>query len=458
MRHNKQEKDEVMKQLFILLLSLFCLSHVSGQQRAYSLKECVEIGIRNNLSLKNSRLSVLKSETALTQNRSRLLPVLSADFQLADYLMKPANVTTGTLLGTDFPDNPTWQKIQSMQYAINAGIQLGVPLYNQTVLSATKVARTLQEISRLSYEKAVEDLTVQISNVYYLAQASLEQQHLLDENIHRMEDLCAITEELYKGGVVLEVDLTRVQINLKSLTTQYDQYATLYEQQLNLLRFLLDLSPETPLAVQLMADEVTPLYVEGVSESLPELKLLSSRQEAIEKQIKTVRAGYVPNISLGARLGAVGYQEKFRHFFHTTNETHNWFGNTYLALSVQIPIFDGNDKRLKVRQYRYDQLQAETTFDLQRKQLDKEYADASRQFRHNLEVFRIQKDSYRQAEDVYEVTKEKYKEGVASMTELLQDEMRLRNVQAACVQAHCQCNMAQLMLLKLSERLDELTR
>lgn len=163
-------------------------------------------------------------------------------------------------------------------------------------------------------------------------------------------------------------------------------------------------------------------------------------------------------ISLSGRLGAVGYQEKFRHFFHTSGATHNWFGNTYLALSVQIPLFDGNDKRLKVRQYRYDKLQAETAFDRQRKQLDKEYADASRQLRHNLEVFRTQKDSYHQAEDVYEVTAEKYKEGVASMTELLQDEMRLRAAQAACVQAHCQCNVAQLTLLKLSGHLTELSR
>ena len=189
-----------------------------------------------------------------------------------------------------------------------------------------------------------------------------------------------------------------------------------------------------------------------ISQKLPDV------QELIDRQIKAVRAGYIPTISLGGRLGAVGYQEKFRHFFHTSGETHNWFGNTYLALSVQIPIFDGNDKRLKVRQYRYDMLQAETAFDMRRKQLYKEYADASRQLRHNLEVFRTQKDSYRQAEDVYEVTEDKYKEGVASMTELLQDEMRLRNAQSACMQAHYQCNVAQLTLLKLSGRLDELVR
>lgn len=167
-----------MKQLFVLLLLLGSLSDAWGQTKTYTLKECVEMGIRNNLSLRNSRVSVQKSKTAWTQSCARLLPVLSADFLMVDYLMKPANVTTGALLGSDFPDDPTWQKIQSMQYAMTSGIQLGVSLYNQTILSATKVARTLQEISNLSYEKAVEDLTLQIGHVYYLAQASLEQQNL----------------------------------------------------------------------------------------------------------------------------------------------------------------------------------------------------------------------------------------------------------------------------------------
>lgn len=448
-----------MKPLLVFLLSIFCLANALGQQKSYSLKECIETGIRNNLSLKNSRLDILKSKTTLTQSRSRLLPVLSAEFQMVDYLMKPANVTTGALLGNDFPEDPTWQKIQSMQYAMTAGIQFRVPLYNQTILSASKAAQTLRELSSLSYEKAVEDLTMQIGNVYYLAQASLELQRLLKENIDRMTELCTITEELYKGGVVLKVDLTRVQINLKNLEAQHDQYAALYEQQLNLLRFLLDIPPETPMAVNPMPTDIVLSGTYGaISESLPELQLLSTRKERIDRQIKAVRAEYVPSISLGGQLGAVGYQEKFRHFFHTSSGTHNWFGNTYIALSVHIPIFSANDKKLRVRQYQYDRQQVETAFELQCKQIDREYADASRQLSHNLEVWRTQRKNYRQAEDVYAVTEDKYKEGVASMTELLQDEMRLRNAQSACVQAHCLCNVAQLTLLKLTGSLQNLTR
>lgn len=411
-------------------------SALCAQGGVMSLKECIETGIRNNLTLAESRIDMEKSRTALTQSRSRLLAVIAADFMLTDYFMKPANVTSGTLLGNDFPDEPTWQKIQSMQYAVAAGVKVSVPLYSQTILAASKVAQTLVNLSCLGYEKAVEDLTVQIGNVYYLAQASQLQQRLLDENISRMKELYAITEEMFKGGVVMETDLSRVKINMESLTAQRDRYATLYEQKLNLLRFLLDLPPETSVGVVEMAADVPAAYIGVRSEMLPELRLIAAKGE----------------------LGAVGYQEKLRHFFHTDGETHNWFGNTYLALTVHIPIFDGNDKRLRRRQYEYDRHRAMVEYEQKRKQMDKDYGDALLQLRHNIEVFNTQQKSYRQAVSVYEVTGEKYKEGVASMTELLQDEMRLRNAQSACVQAHCMCDMARLELLKLSGALDELTR
>ena len=40
-----------------------------------------------------------------------------------------------------------------------------------------------------------------ISRTYCLAQASLEQQKLLEKNIKRMEELCEITDALYRQGL-----------------------------------------------------------------------------------------------------------------------------------------------------------------------------------------------------------------------------------------------------------------
>lgn len=92
------------------------------------------------------------------------------------------------------------------------------------------------------------------------------------------------------------------------------------------------------------------------------------------------------------------------------------------------------------------------------KHLEQSYANVTLQLNHNVEVLQTQTENYRQAKEVYQVTEEKYKEGVTSMTELLQDEMRLRTAQSACVQAQSQCLLAQLELLKLSGHLNDLSK
>lgn len=445
-----------MRLKFILILFL-AARMISGAQ-IMTLKECVRQGIANNLSLANARIDIRKGHTAVSQNRSRLLPVINGVFQFTDYLKSPVNVTTGTLLGNDFPDDPTWQTIRSMQYNVNAGIQLTMPLYNAGIYASVDVAKTVESLSSISYDKAVEELTMQIGKVYYLAQSSLELARLTGENISRMQELAAITEAMYDQGVVLEVDLNRVRINLEDLKAQQDRFSTLYAQQINMLRFLLDLSPDTPLEVEAMTGDVELSQASGLSDGLPELRLAGMRKTLVERKIKAVKAGYLPTISLTGYAGGLGYQEKFSHFFHTAASSRNWFGNCFIGLNITIPIFDANSKRLQISQHRYDAEMADNDALLLRDRMSQEYTNTLLQINHTMEVYRTQSQSYRQARDVYDVTEEQFREGVASMTAILQDEMRLRVAQSACVQAHCQFNLARLDLLRLSGNLPLLTR
>ena len=437
-----------MKQLAtIIIASLVCSA---SQAQTKTLAECISMGIDNNLSLRNARIGMEKGRLGVTQNRSRLLPVIQGVAQFSGYLMSPVNVTTGTLLDKEFPDAPAWQTIKSMKYQSNAGFLLNVPIYNQTILSSVDVAKTVESIQGLSYEKAREELTVQIGKVYYLAQTSKEQLRLSDQNLSRMDELCEITEALFAQGVVMEVDLNRVRINRQMLLTERSIQHTLHEQQLNQLRYLLDLPVDAPLDVMPAEASFVPLPIESASSQLPELQLAERQRLLIDQQIKTVKAGYLPTFSLTGYVGGLGYNEKFYQF------THHWFGNSYLGISLRLPIFEANSKHLKIRQYRYEAQQAQDNLELLKKQIDRSYADAVLRMNRNMEIARTQYECRKQAEEVYQIAEVQYKEGVTSMTALLQDDMQLRTAQSSCIQAVCQCKLAQLDLLRLSGRLEAL--
>jgi len=438
----------------ILGLLLMALLPLSAQTAERGLKECIRMGIERNLGLKNARIGIEAGRTTVSQARANLLPQVNGTLQAGDYLKRPVNVTTSTLLGADFPDTPTWGKVRSMPLTAQGAIQVGVPLYNATIYAAINAAKVVESLNRTAYEKARLDLAVQIAHVYFMAQATLENRYLLDENIERMDSLCRITEALYHSGVVLEIDYTRVDINRKNLIAQRDQVVMLYGQQMNLMRFLLNLDATEPIDVARMPQDITKLPIGGLNEQLPELQLIDQKLSLLDKQIRQTRAGYLPSVTLAGQVGYMGFQECFGDFFKGSES--NWFGNAYVGLNVSIPLFDANKRKLQIRQYRHEQEQTRNNRRLQHAQLQEQYNNAVLQIAQTERMFMTQRENLRQSTDVYGVTEIKYKEGVSSMTELLQDEMRLREAQGNLVSAHYQFNKSQVDLLRLSGNLDEI--
>lgn len=438
----------------ILGLLLMAMLPLTAQTTERGLKECIRMGIERNLGLKNARIGIEAGRTTVSQARANLLPQVNGTLQAGDYLKRPVNVTTSTLLGADFPDTPTWGKVRSMPLTAQGAIQVGVPLYNATIYAAINAAKVVESLNRTAYEKARLDLAVQIAHVYFMAQATLENRYLLDENIERMDSLCRITEALYHSGVVLEIDYTRVDINRKNLIAQRDQVVMLYGQQMNLMRFLLNLDATEPIDVVRMPQDITKLPIGGLNEQLPELQLIDQKLSLLDKQIRQTQAGYLPSVTLAGQVGYMGFQERFGDFFKGSES--NWFGNAYVGLNVSIPLFDANKRKLQTRQYRHEQEQTRNNRRLQHAQLQEQYNNAVLQIAQTERMFMTQRENLRQSTDVYGVTEIKYKEGVSSMTELLQDEMRLREAQGNLVSAHYQFNKSQVDLLRLSGNLDEI--
>lgn len=124
-----------------------------------------------------------------------------------------------------------------------------MPLYNQTLYTSISIARTMDEMNRLTYEKAREDLILQVCKMYYLGQVTAEQIALIKANITRLEELQNITQAFYDNGMAMEVDVKRVNINLENLKVQYDNAQAMLEQQLNLLKYIIDYPAEKQIAL-----------------------------------------------------------------------------------------------------------------------------------------------------------------------------------------------------------------
>ena len=116
------------------------------------------------------------------------------------------------------------------------------------------------------------------------------------------------------------------------------------------------------------------------------------------------------------------------------------------------------DKRFKKQKALVDIQMTKLRQEDTRKNLQTQYLNATNDLMNNQRNFKKQKDNYLLAEDVYAVTTDRYREGIASMTEVLQDEMRMSEAQNNYISAHYNYRVANLLLLKLTGQIESLLK
>lgn len=444
------------------LLTMLLLSatvECMAQSDTLTLKRCIRIGIENNLILRQKQEDIHIARIGQSENRHKLIPVIQGYANFVNNVEPATSITDGSnlskLLGVDAP----YMIGRGLEYQTTGGFQFSMPLYNQTLYTGIRIADKMAEISEASYEKAKEDLTVEISKLYYLAQTTAKQIELIRSNIGRMNELKDITTAFYENDMALYVDVQRVDINLENLHTQLTNAEAMYEQQLNLLRYTLDLAPEIPIVLSSLSDELNRednYLLRGLSPDLYELRLLDMQSDVLLRQRKMINQGYIPTLSLVGATSWTAFTDEFKNYFHT-HITNKWYNHTYWGLQLNVPIFDGLAKRNKARKVNAQYTQLQTTIADTEKKLKTQYENSLNDWYNNVRSAERQQENYRLAENVYSVTSDQYKEGVASMSDLLQDEMHVAEAQNGYISALYKYMVSELSLLKLTGQLDRLT-
>lgn len=447
-----------LKSLLVMMFTIGAVECIA-QNDTLTLKRCIEIGIENNLTLQQKQQDIHIAGIGQSENRHKLIPVIQGYANFVHNVERATSVTDGSnlskLLGVDAP----YMVGQGLDFQTTGGFQLSMPLYNQTLYTGIQIADKMKEISEASYEKAKEDLTVEISKLYYLAQTTAKQIELIRSNIGRMESLKSITSAFYDNDMALKVDVQRVDINLENLRTQLTNAEAMYEQQLNLLRYTLDFAPDTPILLSTLKgymDYDDSYLLRGLSPDLYELQLLNMQSEVLQKQKKMINQGYLPTLSLVGATQWTAFTDKFENYFHT-HPTNKWYNHTYWGLQLNVPIFDGLAKRNKSRKVAAQYTQLQITIADTEKKLQTQYQNSLNDWHNNIRNAERQRENYRLAESVYLVTSDQYKEGVASMSDLLQDEMRMTEAQNGYISALYKYMVSELSLLKLTGQLNRLT-
>jgi outer membrane protein len=278
----------------IIALTFLFSSFISfGQSKKWTLDECVNYAIKNNITIKQSELDKQSSETSKKEAFGKFLPTVNGQASHSWNIGLNQNITTGLL------ENQTTQFTSA---GVNVGIDIYGGLQNQNQLRKANLSIIA---SQYQLTKMQEDVSLNVVNAYLQILFNKEnlkvQQQQLQYDTKQMER----TKELVDAGVVAKGDL--MDINATVATDNQRLIAAenaLLISKLSLAQLLqlenfrefdiIDGNAEV-VPSEIMQQDPQAIFLKA-KETRTDLKIAQTNVSIAEKDVKIAQGTYEPTL------------------------------------------------------------------------------------------------------------------------------------------------------------------
>nr|WP_320058563.1 TolC family protein [uncultured Bacteroides sp.] len=411
-----------------------------------SMDRACHLAVDSNLQIINARIEIQKNRFQELEAKSKLYPTLNGYSDFNYYYAIPKMMMPGEMFGQtgEIP-----MEIGT-KFDWSSGLKASVSLVNLSNLSAIKLAKSVQNMSKLTLEQKKEEILYQVHQVYYLCLSTSTQIVYLNKNMENTNHLLEILDSQNKNGIVRKIDYSKLTVTKNNLQTQIDNLQKLKSQQCNMLKFIVGLNKDCELE---LTDSLNVRDIQNYTQpnlvNRTEIMLIDDQIEISQLNKKSFSRMYLPELSASGQFYYQGQQNKFNYF----EGKDKFFKVGFVGLSLNIPIFDGFEKQNKIRQYQLEITQLQNTKRNTLNGLWKDYANAREEYNNGLKTINRQRENIKVAEDNYNISLQQYKQQTLLLSDLILAENSLTEARLSYVDAVLQLKNAELELIKLNGEL-----
>lgn len=377
-------------------------------QDSLSLKQSLELALKNNFRMKNGYLEVEAAKQTRNAARTAYFPTISAGAfkaELEEPLLELAPVFS-------FLENSTIGYINAAQPIFTGG----------RIIYGNKLAGLGVGVSGLRWKLIQDEVTITTEELYWQVVSLEKKLRTIELYEEMLSSLTLQIEDAYISGIVLKNDVLEVQLEKSGILLDKSKLTN----ALNLMRMAfcqhIGLPIDSPIK---LTDPLIPgapaekYHVEHsqVLKDRSEYKLLELSVEAERLQTKIIRGGYLPEAAVGA-----AYQ-----YLEFDDMGDRSFGMVYTSVSVPISAWWGGSHELKKRK-QAEKIAANNLMDNSQKlilQMEREWRNLDDAYTQYL----LCKDAKAQAEENMKVNQDSYDNGLTTVSDLLEARARLQQTQ-----------------------------
>lgn len=420
-----------------MVLALMTLMPLSASaQKQWTLQECIDYAMANNITLQQSKLKKESATEELKGAKAALLPTLSASTNQS-FGYQPWKDT-----GMSYVTNGTVNtKVDKTSYNGSYSLSGQWTVWNgNRNINTIKLDQLSEEQAELSTKETANSIQERIAQIYaqilYLAENVKVNKQMLETSKKNEER----GKEMLSVGKMSKADVAQL-----SAQRANDEY-TIVEAQSQLMNYELQLKQLLEITdeerFQVAIPEITD---EQVLAQIPELQTvyeqaLMSRPEIERSQlaikssgvnVALAKAGWMPSVNLTGGITT-----------STNSLSGNGWGdqiksnvNTSLGVGVTVPIYDGRSTKTSVNKAKIQQLQAQLDLQDQQKTLYSNIQQFWLNAWTNQQKYQAAKSSVESAQQSYDLLSEQFRLGLKNIVELMAGKDNLLSQQQSQLQS-----------------------
>ncbi|WP_236978459.1 TolC family protein [Membranihabitans maritimus] len=428
-----------MRFIFLVCFLSFYLS--GNSQTTFSLSQAVDYALNNQIALKKTQLDIEDANYQIKEILSQAIPKLNGSVEYQRFLQLPTQILPeGSFFegdpGQGIPPNPEEDlEVQfGVKNSLSAGLSLSALVFDGSVFVGIQASRLARELAQSQVALTERDVEENVKKAYLAVLIAKRSREIIELNIQNLQETLNETAEMYKSGFVEKLDVDRLQYSLSNLEMEYNNNENMIFASKNVLKLQMGYPMEDSLIVSESLDEYTDVQ-SSVSlasqkysfENRPEYKPLAVTEELREMDIKQLKFGYIPKVSLFAN-----YNQQLQANKLTDGK---WFPSSIVGGTIDIPIFDGRDRAMKIQRAEIRLQQHQLDVEETRRAMLLEAENARRDFITTLNRVQDSEDNLELAQEIFDVSQIKFREGVGSSVEMSQSESSFYQAQSVYINA-----------------------
>lgn len=428
--------------LTFLLLILFASNAIKAQE-VWTLKQCIDTALVYNKNLQINRNNTTIGEQRASEAKANLIPKVAVNADYKYFTDLPHQFLPMSTFNPSAPEGQFKDAQFGVPHNISANVLLTLPLYNPQLYGAIENSKTAVTLSKLQYQKSEEQLSYDITMMYYNAQIIQHQLTFIDSNLLNNNKLLKNTELLYQQLMVKGTDVNKVKLQAQQLKTQQQIVSNKHLQILDALKLNIGIASAKNIAVE-SAVNFQKAQADLAKKKILNVEIINQRNKILTSELSTLnKSTYLPSLSLMASYGTMGFG-----YDKQPNDFLKFFPVGFAGVQLTYPLFNGTVTTRKINQKKLEisnnKLQSQLI-------ADKNTMDVDNAQRQKTTAFQSTIDTENQqtlAQTIYQQTILQQKQGTANLTDVLLADHALREAQQNSLSALMDYLKADLELKK----------